>query len=103
MPEATSESTLPEDVRRQRKEILRLAHRRGAHNVRVFGSALRGEADQDSDIDLLVDLEPDRNLLDLGGLQMDLQELLERPVDLKTESSLRRDIRERVLREAVSL
>ena len=103
MPEATSESTLPEELRRCRAEILRLAQRRGAHNVRVFGSALRGEAGPESDIDLVVDLEPGRNLLDLGGLQMDLQELLERPVDLKTESSLRRDIRERVLREAVSL
>ena len=103
MPEATSESTLPEDVRRRRAEILRLAHRRGASNVRVFGSALRGEAGPDSDVDILVDLEPGRNLLDLGGLQMDLQELLERPVDLKTESFLRRDIRERVLRDSIAL
>lgn len=71
--------------------------------MRVFGSALRGEAGPESDIDLLVDLEPGRNLLDLGGLQMDLQKLLRRPVDLKTESSLRSDIRARVLREAVSL
>lgn len=103
MPEATSDSTLPEDIREQRTEILRLAHRRGAHNVRVFGSTLHGDAGPDSDIDLLVDLDPDRNLLDLGGLQMDLQELLKRPVDLKTEGFLRRDIRERVLQEAVEL
>lgn len=103
MPEATSDSTLPEDLRERRTEILRLARRRGAHNVRVFGSTLHGDAGPDSDVDLLVDLEPDRNLLDLGGLQMDLQELLERPVDLKTEGFLRRDIRERVLDEAVQL
>lgn len=103
MPEATSDSTLPEDIRERRTEILRLADRRGAHNVRLFGSTLHGDAGQDSDVDLLVDLDPDRNLLDLGGLQMDLQELLGRPVDLKTEGFLRRDIRERVLEEAVEL
>lgn len=103
MPEAASDSTLPEEIRKRRTEILRLARRRGAHNVRVFGSTLRGDAGPDSDIDFLVDLDPDRNLLDLGGLQMDLQELLERPVDLKTEASLRRELRERILRKAVSL
>lgn len=103
MSEAAAENTLPEDIWERRAEILRLADRRGAHNVRVFGSALRGEAGPNSDVDLLVDLDADRNLLDLGGLQMDLEELLNRPVDLKTEASLRQDIRERVVREAISL
>lgn len=87
----------------RREEILRLARRHGAYNVRVYGSAARGEAGPESDIDLVVDLEPGRTLLDLGGLQMDLQDLLGRPVDLKTTSGLREDVRKRVATQAVSL
>lgn len=87
-------------LRDKRDAILRLAAERGAHNVRVFGSAARGEADQNSDVDFLVDLEPGRSLLDLGGLLMELQELLGRPVDVATEAGLRRRIRQRTLREA---
>ncbi len=90
-------------IDQKRPDILRLAARHGAHNVRIFGSVARDEADVLSDIDILVDLEPDRSLLDLGGLLMDLQELLGCPVDVVTEKSLRPRIRERVLREAVSL
>lgn len=90
-------------VNEKRDDILRLATAHGARNVRVFGSVARGEADAASDIDLLVDLEPGRGLLDLGGLLMDLQALLDRPVDVVTERGLRERIRERVLREAVPL
>jgi predicted nucleotidyltransferase len=93
----------PDLIIQKRTDILRLASRHGAHNVRLFGSAARGEADALSDIDILVDLEPGRSLLDLGGLLMDLQELLGCPVDVVTEKGLRPRIRERVLREAVSL
>ena len=75
----------------------------GAYNVRIFGSVARGEADRESDVDVLVDLEPGRNLLDLGGLLMDLQELLQCQVDVVTERGLRPRIRERVLAEAVRL
>lgn len=103
MSKATSDRRVPDELRHRREEILRLASRRGARNVRLFGSTLHGEATRESDIDLLVDLEEGRNLLDLGGLQMDLQDLLERPVDVKTEASLREDIREHVIEEAVSL
>ena len=80
-----------------------LAARRGARNVRVFGSVARGEADERSDIDLLVELEPGRSLLDLGGLYMDLVELLGHEVDVGTVGSLKRRIRHRVLDEAVAL
>jgi predicted nucleotidyltransferase len=90
-------------IRSKRAEILALAARHGAHNVRVFGSVARGEARPESDIDLLVDLEPGRNLLDLGGLLMDLRDLLQVPVDVGTEAMLKDRIRERVLREAVPL
>jgi predicted nucleotidyltransferase len=87
----------------KREEILRLAARHGAHNLRVFGSAARGEAGPDSDVDFLVELDPDRSLLDLGSLLMDLQDLLGRKVDLVTEKALHWYVRDRILREAVPL
>lgn len=94
---------LNELLHEKRENILRVASKRGASNVRVFGSVARGEADSKSDIDLLVDLEPGRSLFDLGGLLMDLQELLGQKVDLVTERGLRERIRERVLKEAIPL
>ncbi len=92
--------TLLEQVQSKRGEILQLAARRGARNVRLFGSVARDEARLDSDVDFLVDLEPGRSLLDLGGLLMDLQKLLGRKVDVVTETGLRPRLRPRVLREA---
>ena len=68
--------------------------------MRVFGSFARGEAGPESDVDLLVDLDPGRNLFDMGALLMDLQDLLARPVDLVTEQGLHPVIRERVLKDA---
>lgn len=82
---------------------MRIATKRGASNVRDFGSVVRGEADCKSDIDLLVDLEPGRSLFDLGGLLMDLQELLGHKEDVVTERGLRKRIREHVLKEAIPL
>lgn len=87
----------------KREEILRVAAKRGARNVRIFGSVARGEADEASDIDILVDLEPGRSLLDLGGLWSELNELLGRKVEVVTEKGLRERIRDRVLKEAVPL
>lgn len=89
-----------EQITNRKDEITRIAERYGATNIRVFGSVSRGEADDDSDIDFLVDLEHGRSLLDLGGLLMDLQKLLGRRVDVVTEKGLRPRIRERILREA---
>ncbi|MFO7683826.1 MAG: nucleotidyltransferase family protein [Chloroflexota bacterium] len=86
-----------------RQEILALAQQYGAKNVRVFGSVARGEDDEQSDIDFLVEMEPTRSLFDLGGFMMSLQELLGRPVDVVTEDGLKMRIRERVLQEAVAL
>jgi predicted nucleotidyltransferase len=91
------------DLRSRRDEILRIAASHGAHNVRVFGSVARREADERSDVDLLVDLERGRSLLDLGGLLMDLLQALSRKIDLVTERGLRASLRDRVLREAVPL
>lgn len=90
-------------VIRKRDEIVKIAAIHGARNIRVFGSVARGEADEKSDIDFLVEMEPGRSLLDLGGLLMDLQEVLGRDVDVVTERGLNPRIRDRVLREAVSL
>jgi predicted nucleotidyltransferase len=90
-------------LKSKREEILRLAAKRGARNVRIFGSVARGQARPDSDIDFLVDLELGRSLLDLGGLLNDLQKLLGRPVDVVTESGLRERIRKRVLKDAILL
>ncbi|HRE01266.1 MAG TPA: nucleotidyltransferase domain-containing protein, partial [Ilumatobacteraceae bacterium] len=72
------------ELRRRRDEILEVARARGASRVRVFGSVARGDATTSSDVDFLVDLEPGRSLFDLGGLLVDLQELLERDVDVVT-------------------
>lgn len=93
--------TAADALKRHRVEVLRLAARYGATDVRVFGSVARGEADEASDIDLVVRLAPGRSLFDLGGLTMDLADLLGRRVDVVTERGLRPRIRERVLREAI--
>jgi len=84
----------------QKQEILALAAKYGAYNVRVFGSVAQGTADQTSDVDFLVDLEEGRSLFDLGGLLMDLQELLHRKVDVVTKNALHWYIRDRILKEA---
>lgn len=89
-----------DQISNKRNEIVQIARRHGAKNIRVFGSIARGNADINSDVDFLVDLERGRSLLDLGGLLMDLQELLGRSVDVVTEKGLRPRIRERILREA---
>lgn len=94
---------LPKLFEEKREEILLIAAHYGARNVRIFGSVARAEARPDSDVDVLVDLEPGRSLFDLGGLLIDLQDLLGCRVDVVTEQGLRPRIRERVLREAVPL
>ena len=95
--------TQAEILREKRADILRIATQYGASNVRVFGSVARGEADEQSDIDLLVDLEPGRSLFDLGGLLMDVQDLLGYNVDVVTAKGLRERMREQVMKEAVAL
>ena len=87
----------------KRDEILRLATKHGVSSLRVFGSAARGEAGPESDVDFLVELEADRTLLDLGALLMDLEDLLGRQVHVVTERSLHWYMRDQVLQEAVPL
>lgn len=86
-----------------REAILDLAKHHGASNLRIFGSVARGEDDAASDLDLLVDLDLGRSLFDLGGLAMDLQDLLGCSVDLVTEKGVKPRIRDQVLRGARAL
>jgi hypothetical protein len=88
---------------RLRTDILSIARAHGASNVCVFGSRARGESREDSDLDLLIDLEEGRSLLDLIGIEQDLEDLLGRPVDVLTRRELSPYLRDRVLREAVPL
>ena len=90
-------------IQKKRPEILKIAARHGAYNLRLFGSVARGEADEASDVDILVELEPNRSLLDLGGFLADLEVLLQCKVDVVTERGLKKRIRERVMQEAVPL
>lgn len=91
------------ELRARREEIIRLAEARGASRVRVFGSVARGEESDDSDVDFLVQLDGHRSLFDLGGLLMDLRDLLGCDVDVTTEAGLRPRVAERVLADAVDL
>jgi uncharacterized protein len=84
----------------KREEILRTAAKHGACNVRIFGSVARGEAGENSDIDLLVELEQGRSLLDQAGLMVELEDLLGRKVDVVTEQGLYWLLRRRILKEA---
>ena len=94
---------IPEIIADKKEQILGLAAKHGASNVRVFGSVANGTADDNSDIDFLVDLEKGRSLFDLGGLLMDLQQLLNRKVDVVTENGLHWYIKERILSEAIPI
>ena len=91
---------LPREVT---ETVWRVAARHGVRSVRVFGSAARGEQNAASDLDLLVDLEPRRSLLDLVGFVQDLEEQLGRRVDAVTEKALSPYLRDRILSEALPL
>jgi predicted nucleotidyltransferase len=90
-------------VRSKRSDILRIAARHGATRVRLFGSVARGEAGEESDVDFLVEMERGRSLMDRAALMLELEQLLERRVDVATERGLKARMREQILREAVPL
>src|SRR5271156_4182375 len=98
---ATSTQIDLEGLRVRREEILGYAASHGARNVRVFGSAARGDVGATSDVDLLVEMEPGRNLLDLVGLWQDLESLLGTHVDVLTDGGVSPYMRERIFAEAV--
>jgi len=90
-------------IEQRREALLAIATKHGVTDVRVFGSMARGTSDRASDVDLLVRPLPGTSLFDLGGLVMDAQELLGRPVDVVSERALHPAMREQVLREAIAL
>jgi predicted nucleotidyltransferase/DNA-binding XRE family transcriptional regulator len=90
-------------LRRQRRRLLDAARTHGARRVRVFGSLARGEARATSDVDLLVDLEPGRTLLDLVAFGREAEAILDTPVDVATPDMLKNRIRDEVLAEAIPL
>ncbi|MGL4503710.1 MAG: nucleotidyltransferase family protein [Planktothrix sp.] len=96
-------TSLRELLQENREEILKIATKHGAYNLRIFGSVAREEERQDSDVDFLVDMESDRNLLDRIGLMQDLEDLLGRKVDVATVKVLRDFCREGILKDAVPL
>jgi len=92
-----------DSLRSRRAEILAAARKHGARNVRIFGSVARGESGPASDVDILVEMEPGRTLIDHAALLLELERLLGCEVDVVTDRGLRPRIRDRVLREAVPL
>jgi uncharacterized protein len=95
--------TLEELLKGKREATLRICAKHGARNVRRFGSVARGEADEQSDIDLIVELDPERSLLDHAALWLELQDLLGCKLDVVSDRGIKPRIRERVLREAIPL
>ena len=91
------------NLQAKRDEILRIAAQQGTHNVRLFGSAARGEDRVDSDLDLLVEMEAGRSLLDLIALGQDLEDLLQRKVDVLTDGSVHPAIRPHIVADAKPL
>jgi len=94
---------LEELLKEKRDAILCTCANHGARNVRVFGSVARGEADEQSDIDLLIEFDPGRSLFDHAALWLELQDLLGCKVDVLSDRGIKPRIRERVLREAIPL
>ncbi len=95
--------TLEEIRSRYGAQIVAAAERRGARNIRVFGSVARGDQRHDSDIDFLVDFDPGRSLLDLTGLWLDLETVLGCKVDVISSRGLKPRLASEVMRDAVSL
>jgi len=95
--------SIDERLQKKREDILRIAARHGAHNVRVFGSVVRGDAGPDSDVDLLVSVHADHSPWFPAGLIVDLEALIGCKVDIVTEDALHWYIHDRVLDEAVPL
>jgi len=101
-PNATT-SSVTDRVLRNRKQILEVAAAYGARHPRLFGSAARGSAGPDSDVDLLVDLDPGRTLFDLAALRADLEQLLGTSVDVVPSAGLAGEAKDEILAEALAL
>ena len=95
-------STL-EMLKKHKAEILAIAAKHGASNVRIFGSVIRGEDTEESDVDFLVDMASDRSLFDLVGFQLEIEALVDRKADVLTENGLSRYLKDLILAEATPL
>jgi len=91
-----------EELKQKRDEIISIVRRNGGREVRIFGSLVRGDSRNDSDVDFLIELEPGRSLLDIIAIKQDLEELLQRKVDVVTENAVSPYIRAEVLGQAIS-
>ncbi|THV21774.1 nucleotidyltransferase family protein [Glycomyces paridis] len=91
------------ELRSHRTDLARIGEQHGLSNIRVFGSVARGEADEDSDLDLLVDVAPGRGYFDMAGFALDVEQLLGVYTEVSTVSGLKSRIRDRVLAEAIRL
>jgi uncharacterized protein len=92
-----------EALRIHRNDIYRVVQQNRAHNPRVFGSIVRGEDVDGSDLDLLVDQMPGATLFDMGAIQVELEETLGVPIDVLTPGDLPAKFRARVLQEAIPI
>jgi uncharacterized protein len=103
MAEVVATAPALDELRARRDEIMQLARRYRAYNVRVFGSVARGSASPESDVDLLVSFEPGVSLFDLSALWQDLRDLLGREVNVVSDGGINERVRRRITRDAVAL
>lgn len=92
-----------ENIRQHRAQIVALAARHGAGQLRAFGSVVRNEDRPDSDVDFLVTMQPGRDLLDLVALAQELEELLQQKTDVVSDEEISPYLRDRILQEAVAI
>jgi uncharacterized protein len=102
-PRSASQAETVAELRKHRRALIELARRHGAHNPRLFGSIARGDDRPDSDVDILVELEPGRTLLDLVAVRREAGELLGREVDVATAQTLSAEVLEAAARDSVPL
>jgi predicted nucleotidyltransferase len=98
-----TDMNLSQLIQQKRRQVLEIAQGHGARNVRLFGSVARGGTTEASDLDLLIEMEPGRSLLDVVAIKQDLEELLECKVDVVTEAAISPYLKDKVLNEAVRL
>jgi len=92
-----------EELKEKREQILAIAERHGAKKIKLFGSSAKGDSRRESDVDFLIELEPGRTLLDIIAMKQDLEDLLQRKVDVLTEGAMSPYLRDEIVSHAISL
>lgn len=90
-------------LQEKREEILAIANSHGAYNVRIFGSTARNEANENSDVDILVSFERGRTLIDLVSLNDELETLLGKKVQVVTDGAIPPSLKDTILSEAIAI